>query len=368
MQIHKICLFCSTFLCLFFFVNAQSDELRERYLMITAPTYDSVLTVFADYKRSIGFEVQVVNTNITGKKRAEIKKYIQSQYDNLATRPKYVLLVGDADTIPPFEGNPSGMDKHKPVSDLGYALLDGKDLFADVFLGRFSVANIDDLQNIIEKTIFMETNMHLFEKKAKLIAGDEAKGVWNRAYMKSSFKKGHEYVISNVFIPMGYDCEKLYAPNRTEVMEAMNDNPLFLLYAGHGIFTHLAGKSFTFESSDIVLATNTVFPFVFAFACKTGNFAYPISIGEHLLRAKNKGAVVYFGASVNSQTNIDPIIEKRIFDEILKQETESISEMINLGMRRFAKAAGVSKKKREIYLKAYNLLGDPSFRIDGARK
>jgi hypothetical protein len=213
----------------------------------------------------------------------------------------------------------------------------------------------------------METNMHQLEKKAKFIAGDEAKGVWNRAYMKSSFKKGHKYVVPHVFIPLGYDCEKLYAPDKTAVMNALSDNPVFFLYAGHGVFTHFAGKSFTFESADIALASNTVFPFVFAFACKTGNFAYPISIGEHWLRAKDKGAVTYFGASVNSQTNTDPIIEKRIFDEILKQEAQSISEMINLGMKRFAKAAGVTKKKKEIYLKAYNLLGDPSMKVEGLK-
>ncbi|MCL1850227.1 MAG: C25 family cysteine peptidase [Bacteroidetes bacterium] len=346
--------------------NLKNDT-KERYLMITAPAFDSIITTFADYKRTIGFDVQVVNTTVSGKTASSIKKYIQSQYDNPATRPTYLLLVGDVDAIPAYEGIPSGKVKDKPVSDLGYSLLSGNDLFADVFLGRFSVANESQLQNIIDKTIYMETNMHLFKKKAKFISGDEAKGVWNRVYMKSAFHNGNEYIVRHIFTPLGYDCEKLYKPDKTAVCRALSDNPLFFIYAGHGVFTSFAGKSFTFESVDILTATNTVFPFVFAFACKTGNFAQTCSIGEAFIRAKEKGAVTYFGASVISQTNTDPIIQKRIFDEIMKQEAQSISSMINLGMRRFTHAAGIRKKVKERYLKAYNLLGDPSFNLNGVR-
>jgi hypothetical protein len=360
------------FYCIIFFsvfaVDAQSARKeKERYLMITAPALDSVLTVFADYKRSIGFDVQVVTTNVTGKKRDAIKQYIQNQYDNPATRPTYLLLVGDVKFIPPYEGNPKGAVKDRPISDLGYALLEGDDLFADVYLGRFSVENTEQLQNIIDKTIYMETNMHKFKKKAKLISGDEAKGVWNRAYMKSSFQNGNEYLAKHVFTPMGYNYEKLYQPDKKSVINALSDNPLFLIYAGHGGFTSFAGKSFTFENADILAATNTVFPFVFAFACKTGNFAKNC-IGEDFIRAKDKGAVTYFGASVNSLTSTDPIIQKRIFEEIMNQKSGTISAMINEGMRNFSKAIGIRKKAKVRYLKAYNLLGDPSLRVEGLKE
>jgi hypothetical protein len=78
--------------------HSPLDELpkisvKERYLMITPLGFENTLTYFANCKRNIGFDVQIVNTNITGKTPASIKKYIQSQYDNLLTRPTYVLLV-----------------------------------------------------------------------------------------------------------------------------------------------------------------------------------------------------------------------------------------------------------------------------------
>jgi len=337
---------------------------KERYLMITPPGFESTLTYFANYKRNIGFDVLVVNTNTTGKTPTSIKKYIQNQYNNPSTRPTYVLLVGDVDNLPAYEGNSSGKIKSDPITDLGYTLLEGNDYFADVFLGRFPVANEEQLKNIINKTIFMEVNMHLFDKKAKFLAGDEKKSAWNRAYMKNSFKKGHEYVIPRSFVPLGYNCQKLYQPNKIEAINALSDNPLFYIYVGHGTLTSFSGKSFYIEHSDILSAKNAVFPLVFSFACKTGNFSQTC-IGEHFIREKDKGAVAYFGSSVNSQTNTDEIIQKKIFGDAFKQGERNLSAIINLGMKQFTFAIGASKKKKIIYLKAYNLLGDPSFDVKG---
>jgi len=145
------------------FMNYQSSEVKSlqksggspimgRYLMITPPEYESTLTYFANYKRNIGFEVDVFNTNTTGSSASSIKNFIQNRYNNTSTRPDYVLLVGDVDKIPAYEGDPYSGDDNKddPITDLGYSLLDGNDNLADVFLGRFSVSTPQELINIIE--------------------------------------------------------------------------------------------------------------------------------------------------------------------------------------------------------------------------
>jgi len=337
---------------------------KGRYLMITPFEFESTLEYFANYKRNIGFDVCIVNTKTTGTTPEAIKNFIQNQYDNLSTRPTYILLAGDVDHIPAFEGDPSGTVKKNPITDLGYSLLEGNDFIADIFLGRFAVANINQLKNIINKTIFMEVNLHLLEKKAVFIAGDEKKGVWNKSYMTNVFKSGHEYVILNSFIPLGYLCLKLYKPDVKSVVNALSNNPLFYFYAGHGNCTTFAGKSFDMGNKEILSATNTIFPFVFSFACKTGNFAQTC-IGKQFIRAQNKGAVAFFGSSVNSQTNTDKIMEKKMFGNSFKDEERLLSPMINLGMKRLAKTVGIRSKMKEITLKAYNLLGDPSLDMKG---
>jgi hypothetical protein len=332
--------------------------------MIVPPEFESTLDAFVKYKQSIGFDVNVVNTNTTGKKQVEIKNYIQTLYDKVSTRPDFVLLVGDVEFIPAFQGNHSGKVRKDPVTDLGYALLEGDDFFADLFLGRFPVSDTIQLKNMIDKTIFMETNMPLFDKKALLITGDEKKGVWNRTYMKNSFKKVNKNIVKYGFIPMEYDFEILDQPDKKKVMHALSKNPLFFIFSGHGSFTTFAGKTFEFENRDILTAQNTVFPVVFAFSCKTGNYAQSC-IGKHFIRAKEKGSVAFFGSSVNTQTNSDPILAKKIFGKGFTKDAQYLSAIINLGMKHYYNAPGVSKKKKEVYLKAFNLLGDPSLNIKG---
>lgn len=114
----------------------SGSDFSGRYLMITSPTYETTLTYFANYKRNIGYDVTVVNTNTTGTTSSDIKNYIQTQYNNSSTRPDFVLLVGDHGDIPASGGNSSGEDKDDPITDLNYAKLAGDDYFADVFLGR----------------------------------------------------------------------------------------------------------------------------------------------------------------------------------------------------------------------------------------
>ena len=335
-----------------------------RYLIITVPEFESTLEPFVQYKQSIGFEVQVVNTQTTGKTNVSIKNYIQNLYDDIATRPKFVLLVGDVVHIPAYQGNSSGKIKKDPITDLGYALLEGDDLFADVFLGRFSVENAAQLKNIIDKTIFMEKNMHGFDKKALLITADEKKGVWNRTYMRNSFKRVNNNIIKQSLLHNEYELQVLDQPDKKEVMNALSKNPVLLVYSGHGNFISFAGKTFEWENRDISAVKNTIFPFVFAFSCKTGNYAQTC-IGEHFIRAHEKGGVAYFGSSVNTQTNSDPIVAKKIFGEFFSKDARYLSEIINIGKMNYFHSLGVCRKKKEIYLKAFNLLGDPSFNVKG---
>lgn len=157
-----------------FFINYPKDNAPKisygRYLIITAPTYENTLTYFANYKRNIGYTVEVVNTNTTGTSASDVKDYLQNRYDNSSTRPTFVLLVGDVTDIANSGGSTHSNydvddladDYTHPITDLHYSRLDGDDYFADIFLGRWSVSSIPELQNIINKTIIWKHNfIHL---------------------------------------------------------------------------------------------------------------------------------------------------------------------------------------------------------------
>ena len=347
---HLSNLFCN-------YETRQVEETSENYLIITAPQFENTISYFADYKRRTGFNVTVVNTNTTGTTANSIISYLKNKYNNLSTRPEYVLLVGSSSLIPVSAGTSSNIND--PVTDLFYALLDGNDFVADVFLGRMPVTTSQQLQNVINKTIFMETNLRGMSKKATFIAGQE-----NNSYMENLFEQGHDYVIPNSFQPKGYQCTKLYQPDFWQVQGNLSSNPLYYIYSGHGSETYWGA----FNANLINMSYNTVCPFAFAFACKTGNFVYTGNIATSWLLKENKGSVTYFGASVRTYCHSDYIIEKNIFGSGFS-ENKSISSIINSGMLRYKNYfwATIHIVRTIRYLKAYNLLGDPSLIVGGKR-
>lgn len=349
-----------------FFVNylARSTNLsRERYLMIADQYFIATLNRFANYKMNAGYDVYIANTDETGTTSNEIITYLQSRYNNINTRPEFVLLAGDVTTIPASIG--SDNNENDPISDLNYSRLDGVDYYADVFIGRFPINTNSQLRNIITKTIIMEENLSALTDKVCLIAGDG--GNWlNQWWWRKQFEKAHDYVVDNSFIPLGFSWQKLYQPNINQIYNSLFNNPTYFIYAGHGNSFEWAGKSFTLSQESIHNASNTVFPFVFAFACNTGDYSKNECIGEAWINEIDGGSVIYFGSSVSTYNHPDQIIENNIFYNDFTNRN-SISSIVNHGKNGYWDSfwAHYNANRRVRYMKSYNLLGDPSLNVNG---
>ena len=345
------------------FINYEASRSTRywplNYLIITAPEFESTIGYFANYKRNLGYDVSVVTTNTTGCTPIQILIYLLNSYNNLITRPTYVLLVGDAEKIPVSSGgNSNTIDD--PITDYGYSLLNGNDWIPDVFMGRWPVSNVQELKNIINKTIFMEMNLSNTDKKATFIAGRE-----NRPTVQIQFESGHNHVIPRTFQPHGYICTYLHQPSFDLVKQELSANPLYFIYSGHGGITQWDGRSFSLNKNFFGEATNTIFPFVFAFACETGYFADTSNIGKHWIVKQNKGGVAYLGSSVDTWCHTDNVLEKKIFGNSYSDDY-AIASVINTGKNKyriFYWGGGVNYVKR--YLRSYNLLGDPSICANG---
>ena len=340
------------------------------YLIITAPEYQEMINRFANYKANIGYTVTVVNTNTTGTTKEQIKDYIQSQYDNISTRPVFVLLVGDVDKIPNWIGSHSD----HPPTDLNYSLLEGSDDEADVFLGRFSVSDNQDLENIINKTIYMETNVQNWNKKVVFAAGFDCYGYFRAAHNS----------VESIFENKGYNCQKIYQDKdqtcrfgwvpvseenvgtTTDLHNAINNNITFLIYSGHGYETGIYNPAISNSDVSNGLFSNSLYPFTFSFACLSNNFAYSYGrcFGEAWLRDDNCG-VTYYGASIPTFYGTDKKLEKKIFNKGFgNANKEQIGPMVVYGMKKvLSSIASASRKKR--YVQMYNLLGDPSINTSG---
>ena len=331
------------------------------YQIVVAQAYSSDITYFANAKAAQGF---TVNTYVvpTGSSNTVIKTYLQNLYGT-ANQPDYILLVGDTDTIPHWDGQGAG----SPDTDLQYGCFDGtSDWYPDIPVGRFSVRSTAHLQAIVDKTLYYENGPladpdYLY--RAVFMASED----------NYSVSEGtHNYVINTHMIPNGYTCDKLYSHtyNATtqQVRDAFNNGRFFGIYSGHGGTTSWADGP-PFSQTDVNNLTNVnMYPFIMSFACVTGTFTADECFIETWSRAPNKAAVTAVGSSVNSYWTEDDVLERRQFDSIF-DDTDNVDPIVGPvwieTLTRYLAQMGSGSTTRR-YFEMYNLMGDPSVKFPGS--
>jgi hypothetical protein len=295
------------------------------------------------------------NTTVTGTTTTTIKSFIQQRYNDPSTKPEYILLVGDVAQIPAWIGSGEGT----PRTDLNYVQLEGADYFADAFIGRFSIANATELQNAINKSLYMENFIGSLTKK--------------NIYMSSTdnwqITEGtHNYVIDQYFGPAAYTNLKLYTytygATTQQLINALNDNQIFAIYSGHGSETYWADGP-VLNQQQVNALTNTWYPFVYSFACVTGSYHLSECFGETWLRTTNGGSTFY-GSSVNSYWDEDDILEKRLFKAMFEDGLTRVTPMFDMAKIYLVNhyGGGVTQGSTMLrYLEMYNLMGDPSMPV-----
>ncbi len=329
--------------------NPNNSSKGMNYLIITAPEYEATMQQFANYKASGGYNVAMFTTAATGTTTASIKTFIQNRYNDPNLKPEYILLVGDVEKIPYWVGTGEGT----PNTDLNYGLLQGTDHFADAFVGRFSVTSTTELQNIINKTIYMTNSIGTLPKKNVFMASTD----------NSSITEGtHNYVINTYFAPNNYDNLKLYtvtySATTQQVSNAINDGKQFAIYSGHGGETSWADGP-PFSQANVRALTNTIYPFVYSFACVTGSYHMTECFGETWIRTA-KGGSSFYGSSVNSYWDEDDILEKNLIKAMFDDDLTKVTPMMDKAKVYLVNHYGSLTATMKRYLEMYNLMGDPS--------
>ena len=329
--------------------NPLTEKMSMKYLIITAPQFESGLATFISHKESFGCNVDVFNTSATGTTTTAIRNFIQQRYNDPQTRPEFVLLVGDVQHIPSWIGSGEGT----PNTDRNYVYLEGSDYYSDAFIGRFSVTNTTELQNAVSKSIYMETNIATLAKKNIFMASSD-----NYTISEGT----HNYVIDTWFGPAGYTNLKLYThtygATTQQLINALNDNQVFAIYSGHGGETSWADGP-VLSQSQVSSLTNTIYPFVYSFACVTGSYHIAECFGETWLRTPHGGATFY-GSSVNSYWDEDDILERRLIDAMFGDDLTRVTPMFDMAKIYLANHYGSITPTVLRYFEMYNLMGDPS--------
>lgn len=322
------------------------------YLIVAGDAlYEAVLPL-ADWKRQQGFQVSLITTSQAGLDKAAIKGYIQDAYETWEIPPTFVLLVGDVDQLPTY--SVGGI-----TTDLYYSTINEGDYFPDIQVGRLSAIDSLELAGVVKKII------------------DYEKGLWDvddgwtrRGYfMATNDHSYHELAEDTQDYSMrlarihGMNCDSLYAyyGTGTPISQALNNGRSLAIYTGHGSFYGWAGPSFLQDDVQ-ALENGQIYPLVCSHACLTGGYHKAVCFGETWLRAQNKGAAAFWGATVSSYWEEDDILQRRMFDALFDSSLTWLSGMMDkakLEMWVYYGGGGLS----ENYYKMYNLLGDPSMHL-----
>ncbi|HRS54781.1 MAG TPA: C25 family cysteine peptidase, partial [Bacteroidales bacterium] len=268
-----------------------------KYVIVSPITYQAVLQPFIEWKTKKGFIVIEAYTNNpqVGNTTTSIKNYLKNLY-NAGTPsdppPSFVLFVGDVDQIPSFNGTTGSH-----VTDLYYCEYTN-DFLPEVYYGRFSCSNTTELQTQINKTIEYEQYLmpdDSFLNEVVMIAGADAS-------MSPTYANGQiNYGVSTYFnASNGLTSNTYLYPNppntSSQIKQNVSNGCAFVNYTAHGSSNGWADPSFTV--ADISNLQNSgKYPLMVGNACLTNKFDEPVCFGEALLRANNKGALGYIGAS-----------------------------------------------------------------------
>jgi len=339
-------------------LNSRPAERGEkgtaRLLIISSPGLYSAADTFGTAEAARGLDVLTVSTDTTGTTTTAIQSYIRSRYDNASTRPDYLLLVGDTDTIPHW----TGQGYASPPTDLYYACMDGAgDWMPDIAVGRWAVSTAGQLSNIVDKTTYYENGSFVsteWIKKAVFMASSD-----NYTVSEGT----HNSVISTYLEPRGYTSDKLYCvtygATTGQVTNAFNNGRALGIYSGHGGTTYWAdGPEFT-QANVNALTNSNIYPFVCSFACITGDYTASECFAETWIRATN-GAVGILASSESSYWDEDDILERRLFSAVYDAGCADFGEAIVRAKALYLLHYGETAELTRAYFEQYNLFGTPA--------
>jgi hypothetical protein len=281
--------------------TVQADgngRLRSGNLLIVAASGyvgSAPLDEYIATKTAQGFNVMLYNVP-TGTSRTVIKDYIVNLWGS-EDAPDYVLLVGDTSgasstttTIPHWIGGGS----KSADTDMPYVCMPGGvEWYPDLSIGRFSVTSVSQLENVVNKTLFVEAGSFTdpdYTKRGAFLANPDTAGL---------AEPTHDWVIDTYFVPNDYEGIRIYSAqggNTGDVTNAVNNGCMFCVYMGHSSSSGWWDPSFT-QANINALSNAGLYGLVFGWSCNTAHYSYDECFGETWQRAANRGAAAYISAS-----------------------------------------------------------------------
>lgn len=299
-----------------------------------------------------------------------IKNFIAYVYENWTKKERlnndiFVLLVGDVaaegeiDYMPAHMSDLLDVADNMFLTDNWYADVNGSDRKMDVYLGRFSVKDNENLSIITNKTIKYENESLNFQgwgKRMYFINGNGLSDVETTFNdIKNSYTNQFQFSYLDLAPQDGYLAEATQ-----DIIDNISEGRFITNYLGEGqsiAWSYSAGIGLGCSNISL-LGNSDNLTIILSLACRTNNFNWTSdSLGECMTNADEKGAVAFLGATGSSGSTTDQWFDKRLFRAIFENNSATLGEAVKLAKDMIIDIGGT----RDAEL--YSLLGDPALGI-----
>lgn len=346
--------------------SGQLPSDRGRMLIICPETYRKAIEPLAEWRKQTGIATEIVGSEQFADADA-IYSFVKNYYYNHPDLA-YLLLVGDAQQVPPYM-LPYG------ASDNYYSYLAGNDHYPDILVGRFSAESVKDVEVQVGRTLQYEKDPVADATWLKtatgigstLSPGDDGESDFQHVRNMLKTLKTATYSQYNEFFDGSQgEADANGNPSTTDIMAKINQGTGVIFYTGHGSTGSWATGSVT---KSVVESLDNIgkYPLIWSAACENGNFAGNYCLAEAWLRATNSkgqptGALAALMAS-GSQTSCPPMEAQDKIAELLSNPKEELSTMGAISVRGMMSMNDIYGAAGYATTDTWILFGDPSLRV-----
>lgn len=341
--------------------NWNSSANRADFVIIAPAILQAQAANLAQMRQNQGLKTQVVLAEDiadefgAGVLTADaVKQFLQNAVTNWQLKPQYALLFGDSsfDTrnylaqanrnlVPTRLIDTTNMETS---SDAWLADFDG-DGVENIALGRLPASNEAEANLMLAKLIRYDNQAKRSEKSSVMVA--------DRGF--ENFSEALQTNLPGDIKAVRVDRSTLTdAETRSQILTALNDNPMVVTYTGHGS-TGVWSNMSIFSYADAANLNNPELSFYMLMTCMNG-FTHNTSgdsLAEAALKAENGGAVAVWASSgitvVDAQSQMSQTATRLIFSA--KDRQKRIGDIA-----REAKQSTVDTDAR----RTWQLIGDPT--------
>lgn len=347
----------------------HSPQAGSDVVVITHASLANAVAPLADLRRQQGHTVSVVLTDDVydefsfGERNPQaLRDFLQSASKNWATRPKYLVLAGDASIDPrnflgfgDFDFVPTRII---PTSELMTA---SDDWFSDfnnsglptLATGRLPARTADELRTVVSKIVNYETGSDsgTWTSQALLIADRND---------TADFTKDTQKIAA--LLPPSIQATQIVVTNldpgtaRAQVQNALNAGELLVNYLGHGSVEVWSGDNLLDDTSAAALTNGSRLPVFLTFDCLNGFFqdVYTQSLSEALMLNTQGGAVAVVSSSALTDADPQAQLDRSLVRVLFQNGGTTLGDALVQ-----AKSSIKAKDVRRTYL----LFGDPLLKL-----